>query len=458
MIAKRRLFVWPAVVLLVACGETNRDVNARYQARMDGLRAHLRAIHSRLPASAATSATPAPGRRLDPLPTFDSNAGGNTDFLTEEQLADSSATPGRVLVYSRDLAHCLAWTGPNGSPSGRSKGYAENFERALGTRYLVVIRMPPAGLLLQAFVVDLTNDQVVAATSVSLPPEFHAAKGTGDRDRAHVVAQQQLAAALADATGGSFLIGSESARADARQAAATLAQTRSVRGRLLSHYTGKPVATRDLALADGSTRLATTKTDGDGTFTFGGLPRDGSFTLETPKGDGRWTGVYRLEGLVLVAVRRGPVTELGDILFADDEEVTHSFRSVCTSGKLTGSPPRGGVLVFIREDKGWQHSSPHLASLTRGWTAPWPAAFCIESSSRLSGSYSSRGGVYVPGAARAYDVTWRVRLIRLTDGKTFSTTVSAGAPASIAGDQTFDARGNPTAELQKWLKGPEVSG
>lgn len=217
------------LVLLLGCGETRREVIDRYRPRMDEMRQKLAALHQKLPEEMTPIA-----RELDPKPEYDENAGtGNTDFLAEEQLLDVDAVPPFDLSLSRILKVCLVWTGPSNPMSAgtlreRDASYAADFESALAIRYLIVLRSRAEGIAveggiftggaaaIEAFVVDLATDEVVAAARVAATPEERVSYSVRPGENEDVEAESavhsstwsnlrpHLAGALEEATGGSF--------------------------------------------------------------------------------------------------------------------------------------------------------------------------------------------------------------------------------------------------------------
>jgi hypothetical protein len=92
------------------------------------------------------------------------------------------------------------------------------------------------------------------------------------------------------------------------------------------------------------------------------------------------------------------------------------------------------------------------------WPPAWKGVICITQTEKKLGTYSEYG--VGPGSADAYSVTWTVRAIRLPDGKTFRTTISADPPRQIQVDSTgrpaggfgSDVKGDPKPKLLEWLK------
>jgi hypothetical protein len=130
-----------------------------------------------------------------------------------------------------------------------------------------------------------------------------------------------------------------------------------------------------------------------------------------------------------------------------DALVTAAFGSVCAGG-TPGRPPKGDFLVFKKERGSWQHQYRLAAALA--WTPPWPAAICVTEGVSEAGRYVDSSGKEV---GRGYETTWQVRLLRLSDGKTFETSVY-GAPPGEATVYRGRAHGSgdPTSKLAAWLQ------
>lgn len=223
-----------AVLAFAGCGEkgeTDQQVLDRYRPRMDALREQLRAIHAKLP----EIGTPVDAKKLDPPPVYGQpGTPGNTDFLAIEHLLDEYAQPKFDMVLSEDLRHVLIWSGSQSplSPDSlkkRTKNFAGFFERAVGIRYLVVLRSHVDGVSItgentfqggdgwvEAYVVDLTTSEIVGRVSVQASPDsevnFQTSQGQSVEDgmkswvrsSTWTKLRAQLAEKLAEVTGGSF--------------------------------------------------------------------------------------------------------------------------------------------------------------------------------------------------------------------------------------------------------------
>jgi hypothetical protein len=232
--ARSNCWVWLAfAVMATGCGgssvETVGQVRDRYRLKMAAMRAQMRVLHQRVPAT-ATGMT----NRLDPAPIYSEDGGGNTDFIALEHLADIEARTAVDLGLGRDLATALSWTGPASvdDPTARrdaTADIAQTFEHALATRYLVVLRSsrtPITGQqkvytggdsIVEAFVFDLKANAIVASVSArgtAGPIQVDMPASWRRDERAHALIstaskaqlRQDLAAKLSQVTGGSFSI------------------------------------------------------------------------------------------------------------------------------------------------------------------------------------------------------------------------------------------------------------
>lgn len=224
---RSRFLLLAGVLVLGGCGETNQQVIDRYRPQMEAVGVRLKAIHGRLPATLAPLEA-----KLNPAPVFAKDK-GNTEILAEEQLLDVHAAPAFELNLSPRLRTCLMWTGPKNPMAAsalarRDKQFEKNFQRALEARYLVALRTRAGSLhvdektfsggaaSLEAFVVDLKTDQLVAATAAEAAPEaritYSTRPGENKQERAAAAVhsstwenlRDDLAKKLGTATGGTF--------------------------------------------------------------------------------------------------------------------------------------------------------------------------------------------------------------------------------------------------------------
>lgn len=127
---------------LAACGETNREVIARFKPQLDAAHAELKAMVATLPAPGS-----AVSGKLDealPKPVYDVATGTfNTAILAVEDLDD--VNPVFDLHLASDLGNSLAWSGPN-NPMAESAldatvdGLDKEFETALATPIVIFYR------------------------------------------------------------------------------------------------------------------------------------------------------------------------------------------------------------------------------------------------------------------------------------------------------------------------------
>ncbi len=179
---RRLILVALLPLALAGCGETNRDVIARYTPKFDAMRADLAKMAASLPApGAGVSGT---AGKAEPRPVYDAvNGVFNTAFLPVEAL--SGAPPAYDLLLPSELANALAWTGP-ANPMAQSAldetagGFALQFDAALATPIIVLYRAaaydPPRAiddrtfeggtLTLEAFVFTRADSRMVASCKV----------------------------------------------------------------------------------------------------------------------------------------------------------------------------------------------------------------------------------------------------------------------------------------------------
>ena len=181
-----------AVLGLVGCGKSNQEVIDEYRDRFEQKRTQLAEIAKKLPPKgsvAANSCTTPP----DPKPVFrkksfiapEQQAQNNTDVVMAAQLENPDVNlrldNAWDLLLSDSLVVTLQWTGPQSplSATGNTATdeFRQNFERALGLRYLVVGRVAedvapqildektfvPGHIRLEGFVVDLKSNQVICS-------------------------------------------------------------------------------------------------------------------------------------------------------------------------------------------------------------------------------------------------------------------------------------------------------
>lgn len=231
------------VLALGGCGETNKEVFARYAPRFAEKRAELRLLAQALP-------PPGVGLRfanhppLEPKPVFVAGKAeeGNTDFLSVEELSDPDATPSFDLYLDNGLGRGLQWTGPKSPMSEtalgeRNKQIPHELDLALRTRYVVVVRslvsaqaeaidektFRGGARIFEALLFDLKAKQLQAAVAILAKPDEQVsysykvnrkdgqaleskerAMESAVQSAAWTSARQQLAPKLEQATGGAF--------------------------------------------------------------------------------------------------------------------------------------------------------------------------------------------------------------------------------------------------------------
>ena len=174
---------------------TWQQVYDRYVPRIDEMERVFLELGQTLPPPGVTG-TLKLDDKLDPLPVFDQERREfNTEIISEQQLFDVSASHDAYYL-SGDLALLLHWRHdpPYSRHDKAARGLAERFERALLTRYLVVVRAEPqaSGSLGpgEVFVFDLR--------SKALLRQFAFAGGD------FTSGQRELMISLRRATGGTF--------------------------------------------------------------------------------------------------------------------------------------------------------------------------------------------------------------------------------------------------------------
>jgi hypothetical protein len=89
--------------------------------------------------------------------------------------------------------------------------------------------------------------------------------------------------------------------------------------------------------------------------------------------------------------------------------------------------------------------------LAEGWSKTWKGVGCVTVTHKKVGSYSENP--LWEGSSKAYQSTWDVRVIRLPDGKTFQTRLTADPPQVMAANHSGDVRADATPQMQEWLRG-----
>lgn len=231
---RRFALVLAAPLALAACGETNRDVIAKYAPQFETVRADLKKLAASLPPPG--TATTGGDAALTPKPVYDSaNGAFNTAFLAVEEL--DGAKPAYNLILSSELANALAWTGAN-NPMAESAldqsggGFDKEFETALATPYVVFYRAaaydPPRAVddktfeggtvTLEAFLFARADGKPGATCVVSAASadsvSYSYKQGEDPKERLAAFASSTLwentldalSKCLAEATGGTFVL------------------------------------------------------------------------------------------------------------------------------------------------------------------------------------------------------------------------------------------------------------
>jgi hypothetical protein len=211
--------------------ETVGQVREKHRPAMNKLREQLKGLHGRVPAIAQGQTS-----QLVPAPIFSEDGSGNTDIMAFEHLLDTEAATPLDLSLTQDLRTCLSWTGPAAAddPSTRRAATPDveaKFQKALATRYLVVVRGRKAPVTgtgqtftggeaeAEAFVVDLQSSAIVASVAARGaapgPIQVAAPSSRQRQERADTMLGQaalaelrrDLGQKLGAATGGSFNFG-----------------------------------------------------------------------------------------------------------------------------------------------------------------------------------------------------------------------------------------------------------
>ena len=218
---------------LAACGDTNRDVIARYTPKVEAMRADLAKMAATLPAPGAAASGAA--ARAEPRPVYDAaNGVFNTAFVPVEAL--SGAKPVYDLLLPSDLANALAWVSP-ANPMAESAldapadGFAQQFDAALATPIVVLYRAaaydPPraiddknfegGALVLEAFAFTRADSRMIGSCKVEAASAQNVSytykKGDDPRERLVAFAGstlwedtlQILSRCLGETTGGLFV-------------------------------------------------------------------------------------------------------------------------------------------------------------------------------------------------------------------------------------------------------------
>jgi hypothetical protein len=217
-----------------------------------------------------------------------------------------------------------------------------------------------------------------------------------------------------------------------------------VEGILLDYFTGEPLSNVHISVAENC------QADGVPTSqTSRATSSDGRFRVTLPAETSVCLQILERRDLVRDArtfpVRVGPrredaALEIGDVFGHGtlDEE----FASVC-EGERRLAPPRGMIAVFFRVDGAWRsrYEYPFFGELHRA--SSWPGVMCIEERRELDHTFWDN--------AVAVTVTWKVRLVRLSDMKTFATTISDSPPLLRPQEFRGDMFGDPRPGLLRWV-------
>ena len=212
-------------------------------------------------------------------------------------------------------------------------------------------------------------------------------------------------------------------------------------GTLLDYFTGEPLSNVHVSVAENC------EANGEvGSQTSRVTGSDGRFRIALPPGNPACLQILERRDLVRDAqtlpVKAGPrrendELEIGEVFGHGTED--EAFAPVC-DGERPVAPPRGRVVVFFRVEGGWQsrYDYPFFGKLHRA--SKWQGVICIEERRDVAQTYYDN--------TVAIMVTWKVRLVRLSDMKTFTTSVS-DSPAPQAGRR--EVLGDPGPALLRWV-------
>jgi hypothetical protein len=153
----------------------------------------------------------------------------------------------------------------------------------------------------------------------------------------------------------------------------------------------------------------------------------------------------------------GKPVDLGAVDIWLEAPARMAFAQACQTGRPVGTVPAGsGLVVFVsfpgQKSRHTYSTASYLQhDIAPVWPSGWKGVTCIDQTKAKVGSYS--GAVF----GDAFRVTWRVRAVRLPDGRTFTTTLVADPPEKIterdASAHAGGIEGNPMPKLQQWIRG-----
>jgi hypothetical protein len=254
----------------------------------------------------------------------------------------------------------------------------------------------------------------------------------------------------------------------ARPALATAIEAvHSLTGTVVDYYSREPMASLELSLewaGAQSSRCAfnamKTTSDAQGRFRFDGVP-------DCPERSSLlWLWVHPCEGCRRVQPRASggaalrPTinqTDTGVLLVPDDVAAVDRFASFCGQAGPAASTLASDLVVIYRDRQGrWRSSFPNYDSwLTKG-LLPWQAVLCLDNHYDDAGEYGDSG-------VRGHRTTTKATLVRLRDGRRFTTKAVADPPRAAftratkppagTGDvYSEDQYGDTDGKIEAWLR------
>lgn len=142
--------------------------------------------------------------------------------------------------------------------------------------------------------------------------------------------------------------------------------------------------------------------------------------------------------------------DLGPVQVWIPDRAGDRFVPICRGGRVDSVPGPPGVITYERSGGDYSLSEAWVQFAVAGrWPEGWKGVVCISENTIRVGLYEAVGQ---ERPVEAHLTRWRVRVIRLPDGRTFERTFEAHPPGVIV-RPVYDGRvkGNPVPELTQWL-------